>query len=715
MRYSNAQVFRGSLMKSRLEYVWLLTFVACASLSAQVYQGTFTDNQTPNVHSSLIVNLRISAGRIIGGAGVGQPGQNPAPSMALTGTFGGGTCTVTVQSVMTLTGPCNSTSFSGTYRYAVGTGSGRFTTTASQSAATPAAAPVNQPTPAVQPAPVTRVVPIVQPAPVTQPVTVAQSAPAAQCYHGYLTPSSTNNYYPALTCNFQITSGRITGYIGTGQPGTAPPANIPISGTVSSSTCSITVQGGMVMTGTCNANTFSGSYSVPQNNGAPQTGQFTLISCAYAMPATPVVATVAPAPKSPTPTPVQPVPAPVAPVNQPAPAAPCYHGYLTPSSTSNYYPVLTCDFQITNGRITGYIGTGQPGTAPPANVPISGTVSGSTCSITVQGGMVMTGPCNANTFSGSYSVPLNNGSPQTGKFTLVSCGYAMPATPVQPAPAPAPIVPIVTPVVPVNPPAAGLCYHGYEIYSGTPNLYLVVVCNLQISNGQITGLIGIGQPGTNPQAVTRVQGKMTGQSCSVTMTGGSTFTGPCSANSFLGTYAAGTQTGTFFLVSCASPMPTPALAPAPPNPPAPTPQPPIVNPVVPATPRPTPTPAPPQGPQTRYCGTFLNTTLDGMTGPISFYVNQSGPFSGTIVTSAATACGSLGAGSDCSVDGGGAFTGKLTGTTCSGATANNYSVFNGKCDANTIDISYVTDGQNGTMHMTTQACGFAPFTAVPAR
>ena len=74
-------------MKSRLEYVWLLTLLACASLSAQVYQGTFTDNQTPNVHSSLVVNLQFSAGRITGGAGVGQPGQNPAPSIALTGTL----------------------------------------------------------------------------------------------------------------------------------------------------------------------------------------------------------------------------------------------------------------------------------------------------------------------------------------------------------------------------------------------------------------------------------------------------------------------------------------------------------------------------------------------------------------------------------------------------------------------------------------------------
>src|ERR1019366_4628654 len=89
--------FGGSLMESRLEFVGFLTLVACSSLSAQVYRGTFTDNQTPNVHSSLVVNLQISAGRITGGAGVGQPGQNPAPSMALTGTFSGGTCTVTVE------------------------------------------------------------------------------------------------------------------------------------------------------------------------------------------------------------------------------------------------------------------------------------------------------------------------------------------------------------------------------------------------------------------------------------------------------------------------------------------------------------------------------------------------------------------------------------------------------------------------------------------
>jgi hypothetical protein len=238
--------------------------------------------------------LQVSGSRITGAAGVGQPGQIPVPSMPISGTYSGGICTITVQGVMTLTGPCNSNSFSGTYYYKVGNGAGRFTTTATRTALVPQ--PTLAPAPAHAP-------------PVTPP------AAAMACFHGYMTPASTSNYYPVLACNLQIANGRITGTVGIGQPGTTPPVNVPVSGTVIGQTCSITVQGGMVLTGQCGTNSFSGSYSAPQANGARQTGTFTMTSCAYAMPA----------PPAPNPTTLAPTPAHAPPVPPPG----CRHGVFS--------------------------------------------------------------------------------------------------------------------------------------------------------------------------------------------------------------------------------------------------------------------------------------------------------------------------------------------------------------------------------------------------
>jgi hypothetical protein len=299
----------------------------------------------------------------------------------------------------------------------------------------------------------------------------------------------------------------------------------------------------------------------------------------------PVPAPVPPVPPVP-PTPPGPV---TCPISSPVPEP--YVGTMT--TTAGVQEPIAFNLVTQGGTVRGTAQIGSNGNAS----SIYGTLAGQLCSVRTSLGAVFQGTCDGKTFSGTYNTASGAmhfaTSVRTGSGTTwtTACGPG-PEPPPVPAPVPVPVV------CPAAMAAATQTYRGTIRIQDQVDVFAL---DLNFSGGNITGMMGIAQPGTTPQVTLPVHGTMSGGQCHLVPTGdirGTAMSGACDGHTFTGTYSGQAMDWGFTSTNTTPDATAGCIAPAP----VPTPTP-VPGPIPGPTPFPTPTP-----PVIRYCGTFTNTT-----------------------------------------------------------------------------------------------------------
>ncbi len=488
-----------------------------ASGTAQIYRGTIF---AAGAREAVTFNVVFQGGAASGTMGIAQDGTIAATPNQVTGTLNGQHCRLTpggLDQGAVFEGTCDGRTFSGTESIQ-GTSSS-FTTSlvaGGANAVTTQCGGTVVPPPPVPPVP---------PIGVT---TCPTGQKETQLYKGTLSDGSLGQ----IAFNLTVQGGAITGALGIGAANVALYINSSVTGTVNGQHCTLTAQGGEVFDGTCTGATFNGI-----DHSASGPTPFT----------TSLQSTVCSTGVQPAPTPV-PVPAPVT-----CSATQLYQGavYLP----SGQQERLAMNMTFAGGNITGLMGKGPAGPLPVPVDPLTGTMTGQHCTVTLGGanaGSVLDGSCDGHVFAGTY---VSNGV--TMEFTVgtqppVPAGCFALAAP-GPVPVPTPVpgpVPAPTPFPKPTPPVIRYCgtFTNTSVpFTGAFQMVLVTPNSFQGST------LLIGQPLTPTVGADFGGGGMTGDwaSCSGVSDAGFRFLpgATCTATTMSGHYSIpvgdGFQDGTF--------------------------------------------------------------------------------------------------------------------------------------------------------------------------
>ena len=716
-----------SASKRRQRVLRHLTMLALAAVLlstpalAQSLMGTFTARgQSAGVPIAL--NLSVNGGQISGVMGTGQPGANPPvvnPASMVTRVQGSARGTQwTVQAgAFVMTGVFNGTTFSGTY--SVSGQSGVFSLSTS---APVYRAPVATTHPPAQVAPARSVAPPVPartlaPArPVAAPAPVPAAAPATAEYlkGAMYYPGPTGTVTTQLVINLIFNGNNITGDAGIGSTiGGATivgplTANIPLQGTRNGQTCSVTLTGnggGLKFTGPCTATTFSGTYRVGTQSGTFSVSTNGQVPAQVAPPPQPATA-AAPVPaRAPTPT----VPAGANTCPASGTALQHYAGLLYAIGQPES---LAFSLVFNGGNITGYEGQAGQGYTPTTPNPLTGTISGQHCKLTVGGmmnGTVFDGTCNGQSFNGTEitsGVPLQfatNLAPGTANAVTTACTQPAPA---QNAANPPVIPPVQTPAPPKP---------GQTVYCGqiTGPQFGNMVEPVRITwtaaaNSPSTLTIGNNMPGSGV-----FYGIISPTLACDGSTGALAFNGTCTSTTIAaytrsnaapgyGEIQASTQRCTNSMAALPAPYPAPAAAQSTPPRPTQATTPPAPAPVHPA-------PAPATQAALRYCGMFVNSTpnMIGFRGAIEFDLPAPNTMNGAVLIIGQPLTPNVG-----SDFGGGRIRGG-TWSPCSGVSDGGFTFSNATCTSTTISGVYSIIGgnpnvQNGSFSATATTAAACP-------
>jgi hypothetical protein len=471
--------------------------------TAQTYRGIVYAGGS---REAVTFNLVFGGGAVSGTMGLAQDGTIAAAPNRVTGTLNGQHCRLTpggLDQGAVFDGTCDGRTFNGTksqqgtnYAFTTSLVAGGANAVTTQCGGT-----------VVPPVPV-------PPAPPVKPMcTAAGTGP--QMYQGTFYADSVESIFFNLT--FQGAS--ISGSTGSTDPGT-PFLNVyPLTGTRAGQSCSVTTRGGAVFQGTCDGQNFNGTTKT--TDGVMRF----VTSCGGAFP---------PAPK--------PVPTP-APVT--CSAAQLYQGAV--HLPSGQQERLAMNMTFAGGNITGLMGKGPAGPLPVPVDPLTGTMTGQHCTVTLGGanaGSVLDGSCDGKTFAGTYASNGVNMEFAVKNLTPVPAGCAgptppgpVPVPPPGPGPVPGPVPP-PTPFPTPTPPVIRYCgtFTNTTVpFSGAFQIVLVTPNTFQ------GGTLLIGQPLTPTVGADFGGGGMSGDwaSCSGVSDEGFRFLpgAVCSATTISGHYS----------------------------------------------------------------------------------------------------------------------------------------------------------------------------------
>jgi hypothetical protein len=535
---------------------------AAAPMASEYLKGSqYYSGAQGTVVAQLVINLSFNGNSISGTMGIGSTIGGATitgaltPTVPLQGTRNGQNCTVTTTGNFggtTYTGVCTATSFSGIYR--AGGQSGNFSvTTTGQVPAQVAVIP----TPAKAAAPVPARLPVAQAGATTCPA----SGTAPQLYRGTLYGQAQESIAFSLTFN----GGRILGSMGMAMLGAAAPTPNPVSGTLNGQQCTLTAGGmmsGAVFAGTCNGQSFNGTYNA---QGVPMQFMTTLAPGS--------ANAVSTACNAPAPTPAHPPAVPVA--TTPTSPTITYCGRLSGPEFGATIEMV----RITMSPTGQGIGSMVIGNNLPGSGSISESVNGGYCYGTTPG-IEFTAICAPTTIAGFFDNTVAAGQ---GHFeaSTAACTNAMatlpapflkipvapvPPKPVQavvtpPAPTPVPPVPVPQPKPAPAPKPVTYCGFFDDVSVGVEGSYTVTLDPGSSLSGPGTTFSGTFTMGQLFTTVTyneewgdgHFTGTRNGNQCSgQTDSGQTTFsssnvldgTGACTATVFNVAYVATPQNGT---------------------------------------------------------------------------------------------------------------------------------------------------------------------------
>lgn len=382
--------------------------VTCpASGAPQLYQGVIYAGGSKE---AVTFSLTFNGGTVSGSMGIAEEGTLAGTPNPLTGTMSGQHCRLTpggLNQGAVFDGTCDGHTFLGTESQQ-GT-SNAFTTSLVGAAANAATAecPVAPPAPVPPPPPT----PVVCPEPT-----------ATGTYQGAV--HLPDGLQGRLSLHLVSNGGAITGLLGKGDLGTNPTPVDPLAGTMTGQRCRVTVGGantGVVLDGTCDGQTFAGTYV---GNGLN-----TVFAVKNMTGATPAGCNAPPGPTplpNPVPTPM-PVP-PVAPVIR-------YCGMFG-NITANFSGSIEFDLATPGTWTNANLIIGQPLTPTVPGDFGSGKMSGTwapTCQGSSGAGFTITwAQCSAQKISGNYTIMGGNGQQQNGTFSAAATTAA--ACPQPPVP-----------------------------------------------------------------------------------------------------------------------------------------------------------------------------------------------------------------------------------------------------------------------------------------